>query len=444
MATSSAFSYAQAAKGHGAVHQAPNSSLPAQSSAQPQNDAAKEVGLLDASLDGSTDAPDTSDAPALDSQTNGLPTQRKESLPGTSESAWSDSASGRPAEPKRDEDAGRLEQPWRRSDKGTRDSSNTTRSLDDGEARKSRKGKKGKNGEKSPGKQAKDTTKETEAEPEPKIELSEAPIPSVNIWFQRKEAQLAKNQPEPDSAAELPNPGGLNQGEESQDLSDSTKVPAGSQQHGTATNGVKARRKSGDPLVAERNGSRGSRVAEKGEKNGKNEAPPPVEDDVSWPTPETAVHDQKKKPAERVERAEKESQDDGGPSKRPKEKWVHLPFTASASFQTPLPQLRSSKPRANTRAPNGARSGAGQYPSDGTGGTLPGKSGDSRERLRDSSNGANGPASSAPGGKRPSVDGGQSKPTAFINTDKAKPATPTPAGVSCFLFRSLASSSTGS
>ncbi|CRK37936.1 hypothetical protein BN1708_020403, partial [Verticillium longisporum] len=76
-----------------------------------------------------------------------------------------------------------------------RSSSSSTRVTDENDGKKGqRKGRKSKaatNGEAD-----KNKDKEAEKEKEqPKIELTEAPMPSVNIWTQRKEAQDARVKP---------------------------------------------------------------------------------------------------------------------------------------------------------------------------------------------------------------------------------------------------------
>jgi la-related protein 1 len=399
MAAPSSFSYAQAAKGQGSTpsNASPNPASPAQIPST-QSDDIKSTTLTEKPLE----ATDVAVGPI--DQLNGADRGDKESVQGVSESVTSDSVSGQRAETRKDDEVSRLERPWRRNDKGTRNSSTMTRSTEDNDTKKPRRGKKGgRNAEKAAGDQASDTAKEQDAEPEaPKIELSEAPIPSVNIWQQRKEAQLAKTHETP---AETSEPAGTD------NVQDATKPTAGTvtaQEMTPAANGAKPARKAGDGTRSERNGSRGSRpAAEKGGKDAKGGVPPPVEDAISWPTPENSIQDQQKKPGEKGERSEKDAQEDIGSGKRQKDKWVHMPFTASASFQTPLPQLRSSKPRTNNRGSNGTRSGAGTQPGEkaAAAGTQPNKSADEKiSRPRDVSNGANGAPSASSAAKRASVD----------------------------------------
>ncbi|KAL3961679.1 hypothetical protein ACCO45_003202 [Purpureocillium lilacinum] len=274
----------------------------------------------------------------------------------------SDATAEKRSETKRDDDAGRLDRPWRRADKSTRSSSTATRSVDEQDSRKSRKNKKTKASDKQPGDQAAETEKEQEPVPEtPKIELSEAPIPSVNIWHQRKEAHLAKAKPTT-AAAEV-----ITNGESAPSSGRIPRRPAETSPARDAapvatTNGTKPPRKATDASTRpERNGSRGSRVAEKDAKESKTELPPPVDDSSSWPTPETAVKEEKKKPVtatvDRQEKEVKDAQEDASQAKpRQKEKWVAYEYVPSVNFETQIPQMRNSKPRGGARGTNSTRS----------------------------------------------------------------------------------------
>jgi la-related protein 1 len=122
---------------------------------------------------------------------------------------------------------------------------------------------------------------------------------------------------------------------------------------------AKGQRRTGDNA---RNGTRGTRSADKESKEDRSEAPPSVEDAIAWPTPETAVKQETKKVAEKPERLEKDPQDDASQAKtRSKDKWVTYDYVPSVSFETQLPQLRGSRPRGGARTTNGTRpSGATQ------------------------------------------------------------------------------------
>ncbi|EFZ03111.1 La domain family [Metarhizium robertsii ARSEF 23] len=412
MAASSTFSYAQAAKGQSA---SPSTALPNVVS-QPQGAA----------------SPVTPDTPA-ESLDASRPTESRtvvavekqdvDSNIGSESDLRSETTNDRRSELRRDDDSGRLDRPWRRTDKGTRSSSTATGSVDEQESRKPRKGKKSKaSSDKQSNDQAPAADKDKEtAQQAGKVELSEAPIPSINIWHQRKEQQ-SKAKASPSEG--IPNGTTSHDGEAKKPAKDS--VSANSTKENAPTNGVKSNRKNGDSARSDRNGSRGSRLAEK---DTKTELPPPVEDAASWPTPEIAIKEEQKKPAatKSAPAQEKEPQDDASHNKRTKEKWVTYDYVPSVNFETQLPQMRNSKPRGGARsansgrtAPNGAQSGdkTSAY-------AAPSKPVESKDRAKDNTAGANKNASLPPASKRVSVDVNttakeQKKTTAQSGNDKAK------------------------
>ena len=82
--------------------------------------------------------------------------------------------------------------------------------------------------------------------------------------------------------------------------------------------------------------------------------PPPPGDATSWPTPDLAKEDEKKKVQDRSERAEKEKT----PNKpHNKEKWVHVPYVPTPVFNTPLPTTGRRGGRGGSR---GGREGGGR------------------------------------------------------------------------------------
>jgi la-related protein 1 len=86
---------------------------------------------------------------------------------------------------------------------------------------------------------------------------------------------------------------------------------------------------------------------------------PPPRDTMSWPTPDNAQGEERKKVHERGEKSEKEKT----PAKpHGKEKWVPVPFVPTPVFNTPLPLGR----RGGGRGPRGSRDGSG-----GRGGHIP-------------------------------------------------------------------------
>lgn len=416
MAAQSTFSYAQAAKGKSTAP-ASNSAASTDAAAPVQDDhaPAADADTVASAEDAQTEAPLTeqvnSEAPEnVEPQTAVAEKQDTESVPGSESDARSESTQSRQTESRREDDAGRLDRPWRRNEKTPRSSSNATRSVDEQDSRKARRGKKGKASEKQAGEQATDKEQETAPEP-PKVELAEAPIPSVNIWHKRNEARQAKSTKSAPTPAEATANGTSSQkGEKKAEAS-----PA------PLTNGIKSHQRQASTVRAERNGPRGSRM---NEKDGKSEVPPSVDDSTAWPTPETAItaikEDSKKKAADKVpersDRSDRDSQEDGSSSKA-RQKWVNLHYVPTVNFETQLPQ-RGTKPRGGAR---GGRDTTSRAATNGAAEKLPSASPANKasdSKARDASNNA----TSQSNAKRGSVDiaSGQKKVSTNAGSDKAK------------------------
>ncbi|KYK55985.1 La domain family [Drechmeria coniospora] len=410
MAAPSTFSYAQAAKGQGAIPSSTTSSAtPADAQgSQPTSSVAK------TSISSGIPAEPASD-PARFAEPRALALEKQEidSSIGSESDLRSDATTEKQSDSKRDDDAGRLDRPWRRADKGTRSSSTTTRSVDEHETRKTRKSKKSKPSEKQTAEQTSAAGKDEEPVPEPpKVELSEAPIPSVNIWQQRKEAQQAKTKPSANAAEDVAN-GEPAHVEDVKTAAKAAGPAAPLAREAAAPNGVKPPRKTADVVRTERNGSRGSRLPDRDAKDAKSEVPPPVGDASSWPTPETAIKEEKKKPVtspvERQEKEPKEAQDDSQ-KPRQKEKWVTYDYVPSVNFETQLPQMRNSKPRGGARGTNSNRAAAGTNAGDKVASNTPAaKPSESRDRPREAGAPANRATSLPPSAKRASMDGSSAK-----------------------------------
>ncbi|KAJ5151937.1 hypothetical protein N7492_010232 [Penicillium capsulatum] len=196
---------------------------------------------------------------------------------------------------------------------------------------KSEKGEKGDKGDKS----------EKSAPPK---ELKAAPLPSVNIWQQRKEAQEAKTKTVPASTS---------------GKSASAKADDGQQESTKA-----ASKKKGPDGVQD--GTKDRKKTEGGK--ARDEALPPVADASLWPTPQVALGEEKKKAQEKTD---KPQATDKSPVNRShgKEKWMPVNYVPSAVFNTPLP---SAGGRGGRRATRGGRDGgrggahgAGEKPASG-------------------------------------------------------------------------------
>ncbi|KAH6660240.1 hypothetical protein BKA67DRAFT_45456 [Truncatella angustata] len=221
----------------------------------------------------------------------------------------------------------------------------SARASDASDNRKSRKGKKSKANDKD-AEQEPSAEKEKEPEP-PKVQLTDAPIPSVNIWAQRaKDVQKAPQPASSRTSAAAPG--------SQQDAKAKSAVNENDNASRASATSVKGQKKDFARDVGEpgprKHAPRGSRVVEKTA----TESLPSVADAASWPTPETAAteiktHETPVKPAENEDAQEERA--GSGPKDKPK--WVAVPFVPSAVFETPLP---SRNPRGSkTGAPRGGR-----------------------------------------------------------------------------------------
>ena len=266
----------------------------------------------------------------------------------------------------------------------SQNSSTVDKAAESTEGRRGKKGKKQKNAEKEAEKEKEEVKQEV---------LVPAMAPAVNIWQQRREEQAAKAKASPlvlqssqafsdppllnDSATQTVKPTdakrrGKSSNNEEADKSLVTTQNGGLREAPTSKGQKKASdgvsRAKEDPPV-KRAGPRGSRVSEKDEKTSANQIPPPVEDAISWPTPETALEEERRK-AQEKEKLEKEEKEDNMSNKpRPKEKWVTVPYIPTVTFNTPLP-TRGGRGRGGAR---GGRTEAGSRASNGGNGAHSGE-----------------------------------------------------------------------
>lgn len=317
--------------------------------------------------------------------------------------------------------------------------SGTEKSAETTEGRRGKKGKKQKNAEKEP--------EQEKEEVKPEV-LVAAPPPAVNIWQQRKEAQAAKAKASPSIP---PSSQTLDTPSTNDSASVQTMKPAdtkrrgkageeGDKQMGAAQNGshkdglgsAKGQKKGSDGTVKtkddaiKRAGPRGSRGTEKDDKAQASPLPPPVEDAISWPTPETALEEEKRKAQEKSEKEDKE--EPASNKSRPKEKWVTVPFVPSVAFNTPIP-LRGGRGRGGAgrggREPNGRGSQAsnggisGEKGNHSSAATASG-TGDVETRGRGDSNGPRATSLPPNSTKRQSSDTQENKPTAPSSAEKSK------------------------
>jgi la-related protein 1 len=221
-----------------------------------------------------------------------------------------------------------------------------------------RKGKgKGKNVEKAPAKP-----------------LTDAPVPMVNIWKQRAEEAKARVVPRPASsrpasvsAPALPN--GASQGF-------TTSAKQAKVTSAADASSSKEKAPNGESRVKAREEEKGSQIrkdtklesdADKAKKFTKGRAPQekeprptqsvlplmPARDQEAWPTPETAVDEDRKKANEKTDKVEPEHKE----SSAPKTKWNKLPITPTVVFNTPMPNGTSSRRGGGRGGRGGAQTG---------------------------------------------------------------------------------------
>jgi la-related protein 1 len=243
----------------------------------------------------------------------------------------------------------------------------------------------------------KDKDKGKEKEKDAPKTLMAAPIPTVNFWEQRMEAQAAKAKLNPQTSASTqqaslktsalspvsnghgsgpvfqagkagndrtPDQGKLDvkkKGKYAVERVDDDDKTALSQSGDKKDNMSLSRDKKksfdghGKPRedLARKIGPRVKASADKGKELSSIPVPPPVEDPISWPTPDTA-QDEKKRAQEKVEKSDKEKAPATGTRPHGKEKWMPVPYTPSVVYQTPLPGLRGR----GVRSTRGGRAGA--------------------------------------------------------------------------------------
>lgn len=312
---------------------------------------------------------------------------------------------------------------------------NSSERPDDG--RRGKKGKKQKNAEKESEKE-KEKEKEKE-EIKPEI-LVPAPIPTVNFWAQRSQ-ELSKAKPSPvvgqasQSALEslpLNENGPLPASKDAKkrvksasvDEADKTGTQNGVPKESSPSKAQKKGVESANKLKEEpgkRAGPRGSRVSEKDEKLTASQLPPPVGDATSWPTPETALEEEKRKAQEKPERDDKD--ETVAKEKRPKEKWVPVPYVPSVNFSTPIPP-RGGRGRGGAR---GGRTEAGGRPGHSTnGGTVEraapvaATTGNPPESERQTSNAARSSSLPPPPKRQSNEQSGSRKPGNIQGSDKSR------------------------
>ncbi|ETN45322.1 uncharacterized protein HMPREF1541_09153 [Cyphellophora europaea CBS 101466] len=227
-------------------------------------------------------------------------------------------------------------------------------------------------------------------------ELKPAPIPTVNFWQQRKEAQDAKRREQGAQKAVPPAGAAVNGPITTKQNNQEQKRRAGPEREIPTTS-----RPTNKP--ADKNELSSSQSSPPGSRGEKREHAAPVRDATSWPTPETASVEERKKslPVDRSEKSETRPS-----AKSHGKNWVQMPFVPTAKFETQLPP---SAAKRGGRSGRGGREGGsrGHFANNGDrnensgsmGPPPPRQSGDQdRGRKADANRG--GRASSLPAGNQ--------------------------------------------
>lgn len=214
---------------------------------------------------------------------------------------------------------------------------------------------------------AAEKSKRKNAERVPEKPLQDAPIPVVNIWKQRAESAKAKPK------ASATKPAATSNGSSSQHNT-STPMPsntssndAGESEQKGSTNGTQTKgseedkgnqiRKDPRP---EPESDRARRTVKGRPQDKETQTPPttlplpPSRDQEAWPTPDTALGEDRKKTQDKVEKERKES-GSGKPSG--KKEWVNMAITPNVIFNTPLPNAAGSRRGGRGGPRGGAQSG---------------------------------------------------------------------------------------
>ena len=195
-------------------------------------------------------------------------------------------------------------------------------------------------------------------EPSNALAFREAPPPILNVWQQRKEAQNAKARAKQaltaqgksstvdagqcgtngvvkgqDVTTDLKKPDSKRKGKtivEERAVQDTAKTMNRDAKARHSSDGMKHRKKAdGIQLI----------VVSTDKQNANTIVPPPPGDAMSWPTPDSSVGEEKKRPQpqQRQDDGEKEKE---APKPLGKKGWTPVPFVPTAVFNTPLPQSR--------------------------------------------------------------------------------------------------------
>lgn len=241
-------------------------------------------------------------------------------------------------------------------------------------------------------KESKEAKEAALAQPPPKpVVLHEAPPPQVNIWAKRMEDASKKPvvSPTPKAAAPIsqPSPSKENNKPKAEPRKKASPVVSSQPETQSAEskkpNGTQPKRAVNEPRTAVRQATKPVTEAVRDQTNTANGrtaqrepssvpalpsvAPPPVKDEISWPTPDSAQEKERKAAAAEKESEETDADSSAAGKSRDKTKWTPLPVTPTIVWQTE----EMNRPRGSA----GERGGRGSTTARGRGGLRGGPSG---------------------------------------------------------------------
>ncbi|KAF2661421.1 hypothetical protein K491DRAFT_587223 [Lophiostoma macrostomum CBS 122681] len=190
--------------------------------------------------------------------------------------------------------------------------------------------------------------------------LQDAPIPAVNPWARRAELSA--------KTAQKPAPVRPTNG------MSTAALPNGVQQNAsiTSTKKEKGTKTRDDDRVTQHRGESKQEVeSDRSKKNTRGKpfekdvpkplsAPlplPPDRDQESWPTPESAIDEDRKKSQGKGEKTEKERKESTSNQPHGKKEWVTVPYTPTVVFNTPLPNAAGARRGGRGGGRGGAQGG---------------------------------------------------------------------------------------
>lgn len=177
-------------------------------------------------------------------------------------------------------------------------------------------------------------------------EFKPAPAPPVNIWQQRQmalDAKRVQSSQRPTSSGGPPA------------FADSARMKTRQDRDGTS------KRKTSEAVktIADKTGQAQTtqgRPSSRGQSSAQAASlPPPVEDAVAWPTPETAIEAEDRRKSSQDTNEKQEAKPTGTKQQK---KWTQVPFVPTAVFNTPLPPAAAK--RGGRGSLRGGRDGTGR------------------------------------------------------------------------------------